>query len=558
MRSHSFLSVTALFFLGACATSSQRASVGSEDQSELVEETPSELEISLTSSDRSASEIQADRDAQNSFPLVHNEFVEKWIQYFTATPRGRKTFEKWLARKQRYASLIRDTVREDGLPEDLIYLAMIESGFNPRAHSHAGAAGVWQFMPYTGRNYGLRLDHWYDERRDIVKATHAAATYLKELHQVFGSWYLAAASYNAGEGRTLRIVREYKTRNYWELIRTRGAYRNETRNYVPKIIAAAMISKDPEKYGFVGIEKESPLVWEEVMVKGGVSLRDIARGISTDYSELSLLNPELRRGLTPPNKDEWRVRVPPEKKDKLLAVRDSLESHRSGHFINHRISSGETLSHIGERYGVRVSTIMDLNNISSARRVRAGSTIKIPVDYRNSGRGSRSSARSSNNDVASGSVYTVRRGDTLTEIAERHGMGLSELLRLNGLQRSRIYPGQKLKVRDQGDSSGPTSYRVRRGDNLNDIAAKHGITLSQLRSLNGISGSRIYPDQVLKVSGGSRSPASRSWRTHKVRSGESLWSLARKHGVSVRELSSKNGLSRQASLQIGQQIKVPQ
>ena len=212
---------------------------------EEVENTPEDLGDINSSSDRNADEVQADRDARNTFPIVQNEFVDQWIKYFTATPRGRATFAKWLARKQRYSGLIRQTVKEDGLPEDLIYLAMIESGFNPRATSWVGAAGVWQFMPYTGRNYGLNLDHWYDERRDIVKATHAAAKYLKELHQIFGSWYLAAASYNAGEGRTLRVVRENQTRNFWELIRKKKNFRSETRNYVPKIIAAKLISSDP-------------------------------------------------------------------------------------------------------------------------------------------------------------------------------------------------------------------------------------------------------------------------------------------------------------------------
>ena len=591
-----------------------------EDQ---VDGIPEDLGDPATTSDRSAEESQADRDARDTFPIVRNEFVEQWIRYFTETRNGRRTFKKWLSRKQRYAAIIRKTIKEDGLPQDLIYLAMIESGFNPRAHSHAGAAGVWQFMPYTGKNYGLRQDHWYDERRDIIKATHAAATYLKELHQVFGSWYLAAASYNAGEGRTLRVVRENQTRNFWELIRKKKNYRSETRNYVPKIIAAKILSSDPEKYGFHNVKEEQPLVWEEVMVSGGVSLRDIASLIGTPYNDLRLMNPELRRGITPPNKDEWRVRVAPDKKDILIAKKGNLKSHKSGHFITHKLRRGQTLSHVARRYGVSTRTIMDLNQIRSARRVRAGKKLKIPVDYRGGkSKQARRSSGSSRSQSLNGNVYTVqsgdnlydiarsfkttiksikranslrsnglsigqklripgkdvvnntstseenvaavqsktykvKKGDSLFGIANKHGVSIRKIKRLNSIRGNTIYPGQTLKIQIGQAAQPSSSYRVRRGDNLTKIAKTFGLTPKQLRSMNGLKSNTIHPGQKLKVLGdGDRMPASLS--SYKVRKGDSLSKIAQKFRTSISNIRAINNLSRSSYIQVGQRLKIPE
>ncbi len=613
--------------------------VAEEQVDEQPENTPEDLGDPRTSSDRNAIEVQADRDARNTFPIVQNEFVDQWINYFTKTPRGRATFEKWLSRKQRYSGLILKTVREDGLPEDLIYLAMIESGFNPRAHSPVGAAGVWQFMPYTGKNYGLTLDHWYDERRDIVKATHAAAKYLKELHQIFGSWYLAAASYNAGEGRTLRVVRENQTRNFWELIRKKDNFRSETRNYVPKIIAAKLISSDPAKYGFHDIEKEKPMIWEEVMVAGGVSLRDISNSIGFDYEELSLMNPELRRGLTPPNMDEWRVRVPPDKKELLISKKDSLISHKSGHFITHRLKRGETLGHVSNKYGVTTRAIMDLNQIRSARRVRAGTELKIPVDYREAGKRSSRTATPSNNRELKGNSYTVQSGDNLYDIAKnfktsvaalkeennissnrlavgqklivpgvsaatetnsteesapatakieqvadsdesdgntttsdavtytvqkgdslygiatKHGISIKDIKRLNGMRGNTIYPGQTLKVQAVREGTPTSNYKVRRGDNITQIATAHGMSLTQLKKWNNLKGSTIYPGQKLKV----LSRQGRTVSVYKVKRGDNLTEIARKFKTSVDSIVDANNdiKRRNSTIQVGQKLTIP-
>ena len=234
--------------LTSCATTSKESSLSDEsdieqrDDREIVDDIPEDLgEIQVGK--RSPEEEEADRLASQTFPIVQNPYVQKWLDFFTVNKRGRRTFEKWMARSTRYIPIIKPILQEHGMPEDLIYLSMIESGFNPRAYSHAHAVGPWQFIRATGKRYGLNVEFWIDERRDIYKSTHAAARYLKDLYTMFGSWYLAAAAYNAGEGKVLRAVKRDQTRDFWKLERNKRNFRAETRNYVPKIIAAAIIAK---------------------------------------------------------------------------------------------------------------------------------------------------------------------------------------------------------------------------------------------------------------------------------------------------------------------------
>ena len=339
---------------------------------EDVEQTPEDLGDVKATSEVSAKEKEADQMSTLTFPLVYNEFVQQWIDYFTG--RGRATFERWLVRSTRYIPVMKQVLKEEGVPEDLIYLSMIESGFNPKAFSHAKAVGPWQFMEGTGKRYGLRVDFWIDERKDIVRSTHASAQYLKELHAIFGSWYLAAAGYNAGEGRVLSAIRRDKNRNFWELAHGKTNFRAETKNYVPKIIAAALISKNPEKYGFSpSLPFEKPLAWESVKVPGGVDLRAVAQVTQTDPELIQILNSELRTGITPPEaKDGFEVRVPPEKKELLLSKMSELSRIQVASFINHRVGRGENLGYIARRYKTTVLILLKLNNIKNPRALRVG------------------------------------------------------------------------------------------------------------------------------------------------------------------------------------------
>ncbi|MEZ4814014.1 MAG: LysM peptidoglycan-binding domain-containing protein [Bdellovibrionota bacterium] len=434
---------------------------------EDVDVTPEDLGDVSVSPEASAKEKEADQMSRTTFPLVYNEFVQVWINYFTG--RGRATFEKWLVRSTRYIPLMKQVLKEEGVPEDLIFLSMIESGFNPKAYSHAKAVGPWQFMEGTGVRYGLKVNFWIDERKDIVKSTHAAAQYLKELQVIFGSWYLAAAGYNAGEGRVLRAIRKEKSRNFWELAHGKENFRAETRNYVPKIIAAAILAKNPQKYGFSkSLPYEMPLAWDSVRVPGGVDLRAIEQVTGADLLTLQILNAELRTGVTPPDaKDGYEVRVPPEKKELLLSKMKELSRIQVASFINHKVNRGENLGYIARRYKTSVKMLLQLNRIRNPRALRVGQVLKVPLPRagtrggyvvpskskkssryakKTSSRSRKVASRKSKKKSPALISHRVRRGDTLSEIADRYGVSMRDILKYNRLPGRVVKVGQNIKI----------------------------------------------------------------------------------------------------------------
>ena len=320
-------------------------------------------------------------DSIPGVPIVVNKNVESFIKYFQGN--GRKHFEKWLDRSQHYMVTIREILRENDLPEDLSYIAFIESGLNPKAISRANAVGMWQFMQGTGVGYGLRVDWWMDERMDPEKSTRAAARYFTDLYGRFGSWYLAAAGYNAGEGRVMRAMKKHGSDDFWEIASHKKTFKRETRDYVPKYLAALMIAKDPESYGFEKIEyREGPL-HEKVKVSQATDLRVIARAASTTVEEIQRLNPELRRWFTPPDYPDYEVKIPVGKTLQFIENMSKIPPAMKIAFLRHKIKSGDTLSHIARRYKTSVQPIMDLNNLQNTRRLRPGMVIVIPVRAEN-------------------------------------------------------------------------------------------------------------------------------------------------------------------------------
>ncbi|NCN27619.1 LysM peptidoglycan-binding domain-containing protein [bacterium] len=511
-RFYTFSTLLVVLLLSSCAhRNGAGESVAWEDDSEAVETLP-DLGSDFRSGSRNKSEVEADRLARITFPLVRNELVDMWINYFTVRPKGRQTFAKWLSRSTRYIPLIKKVLKEEGLPEDLIYLSMIESGFNPRAYSHASAVGPWQFISGTGKRYGLQINYFIDERRDIAKSTKAAAQYLKELYQIFGSWYLAAASYNAGEGRTLNAIRRNRTRNFWELARGKENFRRETRNYVPKIIAAALIAKDPEKYGFTNIKYEEPLTWVSVEIPQGIDLRSVAEVSNASFESLRLLNAELVIGITPPDsKEKFLVRVPPESEASLVANLNKLKAKKVSHFIVHRVRSGENLGSIARKYRTKVRTIMELNRVKNARRIQIGQRLRVPVPLRGSSRSTsqRSIASVSRSRTSKGwEVHKVRRGETLSGIADQYKTSARSLMRLNGIRSARsLRAGQVLKIKKSLEGSRTTSrsgnyviHKVRRGETLSEIAQKYKTRTRTLLRLNDLKSARnLQAGQNIRV-----------------------------------------------------------
>jgi membrane-bound lytic murein transglycosylase D len=405
-------------------------------------------------------EEEASGEPEFDIPIVVNGKVEQWIQYYQT--RGRKIFSRWLVRSGRYIPLMKELFREKGLPEDLVYLALIESGCNPHAYSRRQAMGLWQFMYHTGKRYGLRVDWWIDERRDPVKSTVAAAQYLKDLYDQFECWYLAAAGYNAGEGKISRAIKRYKTEDFWEL--TRFPYlKRETKNFIPKMIAAAVIAKNPELYGFSDISYEDPIRFETVKVPHATDLRVIAEVSESTYEELKGLNPELRRWCTPPDYPDYELKLPDGKKEIFLRNFSRIPPSERITFRRHVVRSGETLSHIARRYHVDIGAITRMNRLGNRHRIRAGESLIIPV---------RGSARFETGAMAErlnreripsdregrAFIYTVQEGDTLWEISRSAGIDMESLCRWNGIQNgSLIHPGDKLRILT-GDRGHPLPF----------------------------------------------------------------------------------------------------
>jgi membrane-bound lytic murein transglycosylase D len=309
-------------------------------------------------------------------PIVINDKVEQFIRYFQTTLRDK--FVTWLARSEKYIPFMKNFLMERGLPGDLVYLSLIESGFNPYAYSRSKASGLWQFIALTGKRYGLRVNWWVDERRDPEKSTIAAAKYLKDLYEMFACWYLAAAGYNAGEYKIIRAMKRYRTEDFWKLTRHRYL-KWETKNYVPQMIAAAIIAKDPEKYGFTDIEYQEPLRYEKVRVPELTDLSIIAAACETSPEEIKDLNPELRRGITPPSENDYAINIPFGKKDLFLVNFEALQPLKKFQFKTHLVKKGETLKGIARLYRVDFEPLLEINDLNKKSRISRGMTLLIPI-----------------------------------------------------------------------------------------------------------------------------------------------------------------------------------
>jgi membrane-bound lytic murein transglycosylase D len=329
-------------------------------------------------------------------------------------------------------------LKEEGLPPELFYLAVIESGLNPNAYSRAHAAGMWQFISSRARLHGLRVDWWVDERRDPEKATRAACDYLTDLYERFGSWELALAGYNSGEGRVERARRKRPScPDYWCLDLPR-----ETENFVPKFMAALMIGSDPEAFGFEPPGHGQPLEYDTIEITDAVDLQVIADATGSTYESVKALNPALRRWCTPPGSDPATVRVPCGTGEKCEAAVAAIPPEDRVTWRRHRVSRGETLSGIARAYGTSVTAIASVNEIRNPHSIRSGSYIVIPI-----GPGAESATDYA--ELPEAISYRVRKGDTISSIARRHGKSTRDVLRWNGLAwNSRIYPGDVITIRN--------------------------------------------------------------------------------------------------------------
>ena len=309
-------------------------------------------------------------------PIVVNARVEQFIQCFQTTLREK--FVTWLARSGKYIPIMKRLLREQGLPEDLVYMALIESGFDPYAYSRSKAVGPWQFIYLTGKRYGLKVNWWVDERRDPEKSTIAAAKYLKDLYETFACWYLAAAGYNAGEYKIIKAIKRYRTEDFWTLTKV-GYLKRETKDYVPLMIAAALVAKDPEKYGFTDVEYQKPLRYERVKVPELTGLSLVAKACEASLEEIKDLNPELRRGVTPPNENDYEIKIPFGRKDLFEVTFQILQAFEKFEFKTHLVKKGETLKGIAKLYRVDIEPLLEINHLNKTSRISTGMALFIPV-----------------------------------------------------------------------------------------------------------------------------------------------------------------------------------
>jgi membrane-bound lytic murein transglycosylase D len=476
-----------------------------------------ELPISDESNDDFNLEIlpaeQLKKEASFDIPIVINAKVEQFIQYFQTT--ARKVFSNWLARSEKYIPFMTNLLKENGLPEDLVYMALIESGFNPYAYSRSKASGPWQFIYLTGKRYGLAVNWWVDERRDPEKSTIAAAKYLKDLYDMFECWYLAAAGYNAGERKIATAMKRYRTEDFWELAKYRYL-KQETKDYVPQMIAAALIAKDPEKYGFTDIEYQEPLRYEKGRVPELTDLLVIAKACETSVEELKDLNPELLRWCTPPNSPDYEIKIPFGKKELFLKNFEILQPIEKTQFRTHSVKKGDSLPRIAKLYRVDLEPMLEINRLNKTSRLSPGTDLLIPIpktqDLKPLLTAQKKFDGKNRNPKPEEMIYTIKKGDTLWSIANEMRVNIGALSRWNNLHpEKKLIPGDKLKIR-MGSPSHPLDeppkvrkgkeiiYVVKAGDTLWGIAKRYNVTVSEINAWNRLDGKdRIRPADKLKL-----------------------------------------------------------
>ena len=496
-------------------------------------------------------------------PLEMNEHVQKALDLFKG--RERDFFLDAYQRSGKYRPMIIKALKKAGLPEELSWLPLIESGFKLRALSRARALGMWQFIASTGYKFGLKRDRWVDERMDPEKSTAAAIDYLKELHQIFGDWTTALAAYNCGEGNVLRRIRTQKMDyldNFWDLYLKLPI---ETAFYVPKFLAVLHIVNDPEKHGFDLPDPYNPIEVEKVTITKQVHLKEVAKAIGVDFNTLKDLNPELRYHATP--KRAYALNVPSEKSEDLMARIDSIQEWKppAVTYVRHRIRRGETLSTIARRYRTSVRAIMALNGLRSSRFIRAGKILKIPAGQRYV-----SSLAEPSSPPSSG-FHIVRKGETLSSIARRYGATTDSILAENNLSKdSIIVPGQRLKVtsekkyippktepvRKWDNTPRPRTYVVKKGDSLWTLAKMFDTTTENIKALNNIEEGNLKVGQVLVISRAPDDLKGITTSSYTVLKGDSPYTIATKHQMDLSELLRLNNLTPRSKIFPGQVLLV--
>lgn len=526
------------------------------------------------------------------FPVLVNRQVSYYLDLFQG--RQHDMFARWLARSARYMPVIEKELSAAGLPRELAYLAMIESGCNPSAVSRAGAGGLWQFMPATGRRYNLAINSWVDERREPAKATRAAVRYLDKLYRQFGDWHLAVAAYNTGEGKVEQAIRDGGTNNFWELAATDALYA-ETKRYVPKLIAAIIIARNPTAYGFDDIDYEASPSYEVVHVPGNTSLGAVAETTGAPLRHLRALNNELLRSQTPP-RQKYALRVPVGSSKVVLANIDRLQRRpapastprHAAAYATHVVKKGETLNAISRQYKIRMTELLQANRLRVSS-LQVGQRLQIPVAASSvllaKNRRQAGPARVAGIRPGARQSYHVKKGDTLHAIASRHGVSVEQLRKWNGLgqkndlrigQQLALYKGQGAAPAARGVTLALTGAAKTSASPAKPVAvqgwAKAAATqlATKIKAQQGsgttkalVSQHKTAGKQAVAVTVASKTAvkqpvagkkaAPKSW--YVVQKGDSMQAIARKSGISVEQLKKWNKLS-SSKIEVGNRLLV--
>jgi membrane-bound lytic murein transglycosylase D len=451
---------------------------------------------------------------RHDLPLTVNDTVLSFLNYFQ-TPHGRAIVETGLRRAGRYRPMIERVLREEGLPSDLMYMAQAESAFQPQALSRAGARGLWQFMSYRGKQYGLDHSFWVDDRQDPEKATRAAAHHLRDLYGLFGDWYLVMAAYNAGPGSVQKAIEHTGYADFWELYKL-NALPKETRNYVPIILALTLIAKDPARYG-MDVDPDAPPPVESVQLSHPVDLRLVAETLDVDLDELRALNPQLLRLVTPAD-PKFVLSVPAGTADDFNAQMASIPPDKWTLWRRHRVEEGETLSGIARKYNVKAADLLEVNGLDSPASLDPGTKLIVPI--------------SAQAQPAAGRLvrYRVHGNDTLATVADEFDVSTTELKKWNNLRTDRVPVGTHLRIYPGGLTPPPEVAQK---------PASNPATMAEWRAAPKPAGS-----------------TAREAVTHRVQNGETLYSIARAYQTTVDALRKGNEFLFSRPLQAGDTLTI--
>jgi membrane-bound lytic murein transglycosylase D len=523
----------------------------------------------------------AEKGATYDYPIDLNDRVLTWVSLFTTTKRG--FMENALGRASMYMPMIRQVFAEEGVPADLAYLAVIESGFRNEANSKAKAVGMWQFIRSTGRIYGLNGNAWLEERRDPIKATRAAARYLKRLYQISGDWYLAASSYNAGPLTLDRAIQNVGSRNFWDLARSRWL-RTETKNYIPELCAAILVGRNPERYG-LRIVPLTPYSYETVAVTSMTSLTVLARCADTDAATLKALNPELLRGSTPPG--SYLLRVPPGRAMDCLRQLARMPANKRLDFQNYTVRKGDTLAKVAKRFKVTEEDLLVANDLT-AKQFKPGKRLLVPpapslaLDDRDLA--AKSTKPKSLGDQPLPPLPVVPRELAPGDEGEKPAPESRPVTPARELPVPA--PASAVPVRERtpaveppaatrkpepaapkakAQAEAPATVRAKPGDTLSKLARTYDLSLSELLRLNPEAAKALHPGDEIRLSGGAASAKVAPARTkaapappaaaHRVVKGETLAAIARRYDVELSDLRTWNHLKGDR-IQVGQKLRV--